>query len=72
MLELVHDKLGESSFMDIAKIYFTFPKEVVDVSDKMVSIIKELAKKDAVAKGFIKILISKNPSKYWDMRKSAK
>ena len=55
--------------MQVAKIFFSFPKELeLHETANLVSIIQELAKTDKDAKAIIKILIDKNPSKYWSLK----
>jgi len=69
ILELVHKKLGQAKFMQAAKIFFSFPKELeLHETANLVSIIQELAKTDKDAKAIIKTLIDKNPSKYWSLK----
>jgi hypothetical protein len=69
ILELVNQNLGKDKFMNIAKIFFSFPKELeLYESDSVVLTIKELAKTNNDAKTIIKYLKDKNPSKYWDLK----
>ena len=69
ILELISQNLGNDKFMNVAKIFFSFPKELeLHESDNLVSIIKELAKTDKDAKTIIKYLKDKNPSKYWGLK----
>jgi len=69
IMELIHEKLGQDKFMQSAKIFFYFPKELdLHETANLVSIIQELAKTDKDAKAIIKILIDKNPSKYWSLK----
>lgn len=71
ILELVYEKLGKDKFIEAARIVFSFPDKMdLHESTNLVSIIQELAKKNKEAKKFIKALIDKNPSKYWELRKS--
>ena len=69
ILELVHEKLGQDKFMQVAKIFFSFPKELeLHETSDLVSIIQQLAKNDKDAKVIIKTLVDKNPSKYWSLK----
>jgi len=73
ILELIYTNFGQQKFMQAAKIFFNFPKECeLYESDELVSIIKALATTDKEAKEIIKILIDRNPSKYWDIGKTKK
>ncbi len=73
IMELVHEKLGQDKFMQAAKIFFSFPKELdLHETANLVSIIQELAKTDKDAKAIIKTLIDKNPSKYWSLKDKSK
>lgn len=69
IMELVNEKFGQDKFMQAAKIFFSFPKELkLYETDNLVSIIQQIAKKDKDAKNIIKKLIDKNPSKYWSLK----
>jgi len=69
IMELIHEKLGQAKFMQVAKIFFSFPKELdLHETANLVSIIQQLAKTDKDAKAIIKTLIDKNPSKYWSLK----
>lgn len=71
ILELVYKNFGQQKFMQAAKVFFNFPKECeLYESDELVSVIKDLAATDKEAKKIIKILIDRNPSKYWDLGKT--
>ena len=68
-MELIHEKLGQDKFMQAAKIFFSFPKELdLHETANLVSIIQQFAKTDKDAKTIIKTLIDKNPSKYWSLK----
>lgn len=72
ILELVNKNMGEVKFMEVAKIFFSFPKELeLHESDSLVAVIKNLASagKNKEAKVIIKYLKDKNPSKYWEIDK---
>lgn len=70
ILELVNEKMGKDKFMEVAKIFFSFPNEIdLHESDTIVSAVKELSKSDKDAKKIIKNLFERNPSKYWDLNK---
>lgn len=70
ILELISEKMGNDKFMEVAKIYFSFPNEIdLHESDTIVSTIKELSKSDSDAKKIIRNLFNRNPSKYWDLNK---
>jgi hypothetical protein len=69
ILELVNEKIGQGKFMEVAGIFFSFPKELeLHESEKLVSIIKNLSKTEKDAKIIIEYLRDKNPSKYWDLK----
>jgi hypothetical protein len=69
ILELVYEKSGQDKFMQAAKIFFSFPKDLeLNETTNLVSIIQKIAKKDKSAKTIIKTLIDKNPSKYWSLK----
>jgi len=71
ILELVHEKLGQDKFIQAAKVFFSFPKELeLHETVNLVSIIQQVAKTDKDAKTIIKTLINKNPSKYWSLREN--
>jgi len=73
ILELIYNNFGQQKFMQAAKVFFNFPKECeLYESEELVSVIQNLAKTDKDAKQIIKILIDRNPSKYWDLGKSKK
>jgi hypothetical protein len=73
ILELIHEKLGQAKFMQVAKVFFSFPKELeLHETPNLVSIIQKLAKTDKDAKAIIKTLIDKNPSKYWELKSGKK
>lgn len=73
IMELVHEKLGQDKFMQAAKIFFSFPKELdLHETANLVSIIQKLAKTNKDAKAIIKTLIDKNPSKYWSLKDKTK
>ena len=68
-----HGKLGQTKFMQVAKVFFSFPKELeLHETSNLVSIIQGLAKTDKDAKAIIKALIDKNPSKYWSLKDKTK
>ncbi|OGI27991.1 MAG: hypothetical protein A2359_02185 [Candidatus Moranbacteria bacterium RIFOXYB1_FULL_43_19] len=70
ILELISEKMGKDKFMEVAKIFFSFPNEIdLHESDAIVSVIRELSKSDKDAKKIIKNLFNRNPSKYWDLNK---
>jgi len=69
IMELIHEKLDQDKFMQAAKIFFSFPKELeLHETTSLVSIIQQLTKTDKDAKDIIKYLKDKNPSKYWDLK----
>lgn len=71
IMELIHEKLGQDKFMQVAKIFFSFPKELdLHETVNLVSVIQQLAKTNKDAKAIIKTLIDKNPSKYWPLREN--
>jgi hypothetical protein len=73
ILELIYKNFDQPKFMQAAKVFFNFPKECeLYESDELVSVIKGLATTDNDAKGIMKILIDRNPSKYWDSGKIKK
>ncbi|MBI3633847.1 MAG: hypothetical protein HY226_06200 [Candidatus Vogelbacteria bacterium] len=70
ILELVNKAFGPEKFIQAAKTFFSFPKELeLYESDELVAIINDLAKKkNEDAMKIINILIERNPSKYWELR----
>ncbi len=72
ILDLINKVFGQEKFMQAAKIFFSFPKELeLYETDEVVTAINELAKKkDKVAAKIIDALIARNPSKYWPLRKN--
>lgn len=73
ILELINEKMGKNKFMEVARIFFSFPNEIdLHESDAIVSVVKELSKSDKDAKKIIKNLFERNPSKYWGLNKKNK
>jgi hypothetical protein len=71
ILELVNEKMGKDKFMEVAKIFFSFPNEIdLHETDAIVSAVNELSKSDKDAKKIIKNLFNRNPSKYWKLSKA--
>lgn len=69
IMELLHEKLGQDKFMQAAKIFFAFPKELeLHETDNLVLIIQQIAKSNKDAGAIIKKLIDKNPSRYWNLK----
>lgn len=71
ILELVHEKLGEAEFLNVAEIFFLkFPKEIeLHESQALVEIIEKLAMaKNITARKIITSLRHRNPSKYWELK----
>ena len=61
--------MGKNKFMQAAKIFFSFPKELeLHETANLVSIIQQLKKTDKDADIIFKIFKDKNPSKYWDLK----
>ena len=69
ILELIHEKMDHEKFMKAAKIFFSFP-EGVDFNESaiLVSIIEKSTDTNDDAKKIIKMLIDRNPSKYWKLK----
>jgi hypothetical protein len=73
MLETIHTRGGKDKFIVAAQVVFSFPREVrVEESEAVVAILENMAKVDADehAVEILRRLFKKNPSKYWDRRKS--
>jgi hypothetical protein len=73
ILELVYEKFDKEKFMETAKIFFAFPKELdLNESGKLISTLQELAKTDQEAKAILQGLLDKSPSKYWYLKDELK
>ena len=73
ILELVYEKFGKEKFMETAKIFFSFPKELdLNESSQLISTLQELAKTDQEAKAILQGLLDKSPSKYWYLKDELK
>jgi hypothetical protein len=73
ILELIHEKLGFSKFIEASDIFFHFPEGLcLNESEKMVSIYESASNSVAKAKDILEILIKRDPSKYWYLNKILK
>ncbi|MDE2037779.1 MAG: hypothetical protein KGI69_00975 [Patescibacteria group bacterium] len=73
IVELVNERFDKEKFMEIAKIFFNFPKELdLNESDGLISLLREFAKTDPEAKTILQNLLKKSPSKYWYLRDELK
>lgn len=73
ILELIFDKMSTAKFIELSKIYFSFPNGIeINETMELVSKLEILSKEgNEEASKIIYSLVDRNKSKYWHLRKGA-
>jgi hypothetical protein len=75
ILEKIYDRNGKDKFIIAAQVVFYFPEGIrVEESKTVVDILETMVREgaDQRATEILRRLFERNPSKYWDRRKSRK